>query len=275
MNNFSLKNSKYFQIALTLFILFFLWRIVLYFGPSGFEGEIYLPSFAWGATYNVLALFGAISGFIISKSWGGYKSVLGRAIQIFSVGLFLQSVGQIISSYYLFTTNEIPYPSYGDLGFFGSVIFYIYGTKQLARLAGVKINLKSFSEKILAILIPSVGLIASYLIFLKDHALDWSNPLSVLLDLGYPLGQALYVSIALLVFLFSRDVLGGIMRRPIFLFILALVAQYISDFTFLYQVSRELYIPEGINDLMYFISYFLMAISLISLGNVFNKIRNT
>lgn len=275
MQDFSFKQSKSLQFATGLFLFFLLWRLALYFMPGAPEGELYLPSFWWGATYQLVALFGAISGLVIARSWGSWKSVLGRAILAFSVGLLFQSIGQAFSSHYVYSIGEIPYPSLGDIGFFGSVLFYIYGTMSLARLAGVRVNVRSFFKKILALLIPLAGLVISYLIFLKGHQLDWSQPVSVLLDLGYPLGQAFYISVALLVYFFSRDVLGGVMRWPILFFIIALAAQYISDFTFLYQVTRELYIPEGINDLMYFISYFFMAISLLRLGTVFNKMRNS
>lgn len=272
---FSFKSSKSFQLAVLLFGFFTIWRILLFFMPGGAEGELYLPSFVWGATYQLIALFGAISGMVIAKSWGGWKSVLGRAILAFSVGLLFQSVGQAISSYYVYTIGEIPYPSFGDVGFFGSAILYIYGTLNLARLSGVRVNIKSFSKKLLAFIIPLAGLIISYLVFLKGYALNWSHPISLLLDLGYPLSQAFYVSIALLVYFFSREVLGGIMRWPILFFIIALMAQYISDFTFLYQITRQLYLPEGINDLMYFASYFFMTISLLRLGAVFNKMKNS
>jgi hypothetical protein len=272
---FSIKQSKALDLVIGLFALFLIWRIALYFVTGSVEGEIFLPSFAWGATYQVIAIFGAIAGIVIAQSWGGIKSVLGRAILAFSVGLLFQSIGQTFSSYYVYTLGEIPYPSWGDLGFFGSVLFYIYGTITLAKLAGVKVNIKSFSKKILAFIIPLAGLILSYLIFLKDHQLDFTQPLSVLLDIGYPLGQAFYVSVALLVYFFSRDVLGGIMRMPIIFFIIALISQYLSDFMFLYQVTREIYVPEGVIDLMYFVSYFFMAVSLLRLGTIFNKMRNS
>ncbi len=274
-NKFTIKDSRPLQIAVFLFLIFLIWRLILYILPAPAEDVVFNSSFIWGATYQIMALYGAICGLIISRSWGGYRSVLGRAILAFAIGLLFQSIGQALSTYYVYTIGEIPYPSWGDIGFFGSEIFYIYGTFTLAKLAGIRVNVNTFSTKILAFIIPLAGLIISYLIFLKGHELDWTMPVSVLLDIGYPLGQAFYVSIALLIYYFSRDVLGGVMRGPIIFFILALVAQYISDFTFLYQVTRDLYMPEGVNDLMYFTSYFFMAISLIRLGTVFNSMRNS
>lgn len=271
----SLGRSVQFRIAVTFFVFFLFWRFCLYFVPVGPEDTLNLLSFAWGATYQVIALFGGILGLYVASRWGGWKSLLGRATIVLAGGLLFQSLGQAISSYYVFTTGDIPFPSWGDLGFFGSVLFYIWAAVLLAKLSGTMISVKSFSKKIQALLIPAIALVITYFVFLNGQELDWSQPLTVLLDIGYPFGQALYVSIVLLAYFMSKDVLGGMMRKPILLFLIALIAQYVADFTFLYQTSRELYIPEGLNDIMYFVSYFLMTVALIDLGLVFKRINET
>lgn len=271
----SLRSSTAFRIVTGLFIFFLLWRFYLYFMPAVADGEFNPWSFAWGATYQVIALFGAILGFWISTFWGGWKSRLGRLTLILAFGLLFQSIGQGISSWYVYITGDIPYPSWGDVGFFGSVLFYIWASFVLARLSGAVTSLKTFASKLVFILVPIAAIVISYLVFLLGQDLDWSAPLTVFLDIGYPLGQALYVSIAILTFYMSRNVLGGVMRGPIFLFLIALIAQYISDFTFLYQAAHNLYIPEGLNDLMYFVSYYLMAVALIDLGQAFKTIRES
>jgi hypothetical protein len=98
------------------------------------------------------------------------------------------------------------------------------------------------------------------------------QPFKVVLDFGYPLGQAIYVSIAMLTLIISRKALGGIMREPMAFLLIALVVQYLSDFMFLYQVSNEQWYVGGLNDYMYLISYFLMTLGLIQLGATFQKI---
>ncbi len=273
--NTSMRDSPAFKTALGLFVFFLLWRFILYFVPLVPEAGFNIWSFAWGATYQIIALFGAVLGFTVAQSWGGWKSRLGRATIVLALGLLFQSIGQAISSYYVYTTGNIPYPSLGDIGFFGSVLFYIWASLILARLSGVLVSMRAFSKKLEALFIPLILLVASYMIFLNGQELDWSQPLTVLLNIGYPLGQAFYVAIALLTFYMSKDVLGGVMKIPILLFLVALIAQYVSDFTFLYQAVRGLYIPEGLNDIMYFVSYFLMTIALIDLGQVFKRIKGT
>ncbi|MFH1170724.1 MAG: hypothetical protein V1704_04165 [Candidatus Vogelbacteria bacterium] len=192
-----------------------------------------------------------------------------------SLGLLAQSFGQSVFSFYFYTGAELPYPSLADLGFFGSIPLYIYGVILLGRASGIKVSLKSYAKQIVAFIIPLLMLGVSYYIFLKDYEFDWSQPIKTFLDFGYPLGQAFYVSIAILVFILSRKILGGIMKIPILIFLIALVSQYLSDYLFLYQSNNGTFVGGGSVDYMYLVSYFLMALSLIVLGHTYQKISNT
>jgi hypothetical protein len=258
-------------IAVLLFVLVGFWWSVLHpFDTEALVDEKYI----WGSIYQILALWGAICGIVISVFWGGFKSVLGRSILAFALGLLLQVLGQSVYSYYnLFADVQAPYPSLGDVGFFGSVLMYIYGVFLLARVSGVKVSLRSFRNQISAILIPLVMLALSYFIFLRGYEFDWSQPVRVFLDFAYPFGQAIYVSIAILTLILSRKVLGGIMRKPVLLFVFALIVQFLCDYNFLFQVSRETWFVGGYGDLLYAFSYLLMSLALIYIGNVFKKIK--
>ena len=231
----------------------------------------------WGHTYGFLALYAGIVGVVISKKWGGYKSLLGKTMVVLSIGLFLQFFGQIYSSYYVFF-NDVespPYPGIGDIGFFGSVVAYIYGVILLSKLSGFSFSIKKVHNKIWAFIIPASMLIVSYLLFLRGHEFDWSEKIHIFLDFGYPLGQAFYVSIAILSLLVSRNILGGILKKPILFLIFALIFQSFSDFVFLYQATAETWYVGNVNDYMYLISYFIMSLSLIQLGSVFYKIKDS
>jgi hypothetical protein len=231
----------------------------------------------WGATYQILALYGGIVGLFISKKWGGYKSLIGKTILAFSVGLLLQVFGQSYSSYYVFhyVAESPPYPAIGDIGFFGSVIAYIYGVILLARASGVGNKIKKTHNKVWAFVIPFLILLGSYWFFLRGYEFDSTNLLLDFLDFGYPLGQGFYVSMAVLALFLSRDVLGGLMRKPILFLIFALVFQYASDFFFLYQAHAGTWYVGNINDYLYCVSYFIMGLAIINMGNVLNKIRET
>lgn len=229
----------------------------------------------WSSSYEFISIFGGICGLFITKHWGGRKSILGRAVLAFSIGLFLQSFGQVVYNFYTLVEKiQAPYPSLGDIGYFGSIFAYLYGVICLARYTGVNISFKSLANKILVFIIP-IGLLAlSYFTFLKDYQFDWTNPVKVFLDFGYPLGQAFYVSIALLVLILSRKFLGGILKKPVLLLVFALVIQYVSDSNFLFQANNGNWYAGSIGDFLYAVSYFAMTVAIIYIGNTFQQIRS-
>ncbi len=252
------------QIVLFFFAILSIWWAVLQ--VMGFEATSEFRNLIWAASYQIIALLGGIFGLFIARSWGGLQSVIGRSVGAFALGLLLQTFGQSTFSFYnLILHIDIPYPSLADIGFFGSIPFYIYGISVLARGSGVTISLRSFKNKIQAILIPLAMLVFSYFFFLRSYEFDWSSPLRVLLDFGYPLGQAIYVSIAILTYLLSKRALGGVMRPRIFFILAALVVQYLADYNFLHQTINETWQNGGYGDYIYLLAYLLMALGLLQL----------
>lgn len=227
----------------------------------------------FSALYGSMALFGGLIGLGISKRWGGAKSLIGKSVLFISLGLLAQAAGQITYSMYTYLLHqEIPYPSFGDFWYFGSVILYILAMLSLLKALNVKTGIRSHKNKLIVLLVPIALLSLSYYEFLRGYEFDFSNPLVVFLDFGYPFGQAIYVSLALLAYLLARPYLGGIMKPVISFLIAALVIQYVADFTFLYQVSKETWETGGTNELMYLIAYFVMTLSLIMFNSALNKI---
>lgn len=226
--------------------------------------------------YPLLSLVGGVAGVVFSRKWGGFNSYFGSAISFFSIGLLAQFFGQAAYAFYIYVQGiEVPYPSIGDIGYFGSAIFYICGAYFLAQVAGIKISFKSLKNKFLAFLIPAALLGFSYLFFLRGYEFDLANSAKIFLDFGYPFSQAIYVSIAILAFLASRKVLGGLMQKPILFLILALTIQYLCDFMFLYQANKGTWHVGGINDYLYLVSYLCMTLGLVYVNNIFEKIKES
>jgi len=260
-------------LAIILFVVLSIWWLFVAFV---LKNESINANLFWAASYQLMALFGVTFGLIISKSWGGLKSVMGKTIIFFCIGLMLQIFGQTIFSFYnLFLKVEIPYPSLADMGYFLSIPFYAYATIFLAKASGVGLSLKFVHKKIQAVIIPAILLIASYVIFLKGYEFDWFNPLRIFLDFGYPLGQAFYVSLAVLVLVLSKDFLGGLMRPKVLIILFALAVQYIADYNFLLQAYNGTWVNGGYGDYIYLFSYFMMSIALINLGSAFEKIQKS
>lgn len=276
MLNFLVEQYKASQI-----LRYIVWFFVLL---SGWWFYMYMFSITEGTgntlfllVYPVLPLIGGVYGLIFAKKWGGFRSKFGSAVSILALGFLAQFVGQYLYNYYqVYLGIDVPYPSIGDLFYFASVVLYVIGTYKLADVAGIKLSFRSVRGKV-AMVIPFIVLLVSYWVLLQGYEADWANKLVIFLDFGYPIGQAIYLSIALLAFLISKDILGGLMRNPIMLLIVALVVQFLADFSFSYQVSREVitYYPSGTNDYLFAFSYFLMTIALFSIGNMFYKVQKT
>lgn len=266
------KGNRAFRLISIFFIALTIWWLTIFMRgmTEGAENNYFT------VTYPLLSLMGGIAGWVFSQKWGGFKSKLGISIAMFSLGLLAQFVGQALYSYYIYVLGiEVPYPSIGDISFFASVILYIIGVVYLAKVSGLKMSVKSVRGKLQAFLIPLIILLVSYFVFMKGYVPDWSDKIVIFLDFGFPIGQAVYVSIAALALLISKDILGGMMRKPIMLLIIALILQYVADFNFSYQVSRDAWYVGGFNDYLYCASYFFMAISLFSIGNMFYKVQES
>lgn len=259
-----------FRISSALCIVLLLWWVALQLlNASPFQILI------WADLYHVTALFGAIAGLLIARKWGGFKSTMGRATSMFSIGLLCQWFAQVAGIYLVWQTGTVPYPSLSDIGAFGALIFYAIGVIFLAQASGAHVSLRSYKGKFIAVIIPLLFLGASFTIFLRSYEYDWSQPLITFLDIGYPLGEAFYVSMAILAYFLSRKILGGIMRIPILFFIAALISEYIADFLFLYDSHADTYVVGGFNDLLFMVSYSLMAISIIQLGVVYKWVNES
>src|SRR5258708_29340803 len=112
--------AKVFWIIFIIFTLFWLYLQVI-IPHENFYHRLF------GAIYGVMALIGAIYGVNISRKWGGLKSIIGKALFMFSIGLFAQEFGQIVYSFNDYVLHKPGlYPSLGDLGYFGSIPLYIY-----------------------------------------------------------------------------------------------------------------------------------------------------
>ena len=260
-----MKQKAFKFLAVAIFVVFSAWWLYVTYGlHSADHNSVHNQLF--GATYGVMSLAGGIVGLVAARRWGGHKSLLGRALLFFALGLLAQEFGQLAYSFYTYVLKvDIPYPSVGDVGYFGSVILYIYAATQLAKAAGVGVSVKQAFKKLVAVLLPLILLVASYAYFLRDYQFDFSSlhsTVAVALDFGYPLGQALYIAIALLTYLLCKNLLGGLLKNKVLLLLLALVVQYVADFSFLHAARAGTAYPAGANDYVYLVAYLVMALAL-------------
>jgi hypothetical protein len=227
-------------------------------------------------TYGLIALLGGIFGIFIAEKWGGFRSYLGTSVLFFSFGLLLQEIGQIFYIYYIYIQRiEIPYPSLGDVGFFGSIPMYVLGAFYLGKVLGLgKHTLGSLKNVLISALVFLAVLSLAYFTLIRPYEYNFSDPAKAFLDFGYPIGHAVYLAVGLLVYFISQKSLGGSLRKNVLFIICTLTLQYVADFVFLYKARDGSWIPGGPNDFMYFIAYYAMALSILSLSSVFERLKS-
>lgn len=248
-------------IILTLYIGIFIWWIRL-----TSIGHPIPESYIFDWTYGLIGLTGALYGiFSVSKVWGGYKSVMGKGFIFISCGLLAQWLGLQIWTYYNIVAKvAVPYPSLADLGYFGLVPFYTLGALMLARASGAKFSIKTKHGKAYSVLIPLCMLILAYALFVKDIGITKTNLIKTFFDFGYPLGEIIPVSIALITFLSARKLFGGKLKNRIIYLLFAFSFQFLTEYYFLYTSGKNTYYNGSFSDLLYATSYTIMSLGLIS-----------
>ena len=214
-------------------------------------------------------------------SWDQVIQILGRNNKCNGesnnpsiTGSFCQFFGQSSFSFMNIVLGiDIPYPGIPDIGFFGTIPFYILGSLLIAKASGVRVGLKSFTSKIQAIAIPTIMVLIVYFLYLTEYEFAETSILTIFLDFGYPVGQAINVSIALLTYSLSRKILGGLMKGRILLLVAAFATQFIADFNFLYQNIAGTWINGGYGDLLYQTAYLVMVLGLFQLRAVAIKLN--
>lgn len=244
--------------------------VVLLWGYIQITGSRNTTNYWYSFLFGLIPLFGGFIGIIKSDIWGRFRSVLGKAIFFFSLGLLLWGIGETIWSYYNFFKGEpAPYPSLADLGFAPSIFFWIVGTIFLARATGAFYSLKkSVWAKILAVAIPIPLIFVSYYLLInvaRGGVLvpPGETPLKVLLDIAYPLGDFLALTFALVVFLLSNKYLGGHYRGAVACILLGLGIMYFGDFSFSYTTTTGTFYNANFGDLLLASGTFFMTVGIL------------
>src|SRR3989344_1829580 len=257
----TIKQSKLTLLLVIFYLILLLWWLKIFFSGQKTDDENYI----FGLAYGFMALIGGVNGLLVSRIWGGFHSLIGRGVSFLSIGLLCYFFGQTTWSFYnLILRVEVPYPSLADFGYFSVIPVYTYAAYCFARASGAKNNFNKLKGKIIALIIPLVMLSTTYFFFLHDMEINFSDPIKTFLDFGTPLGYSVVISMTLIAYFLSKNMLGGAMKSRILIVIGALIFQNITDNTFLYQYSTGSYYNAGINDLMFATAFALMSISLIS-----------
>lgn len=252
------------------FLLGYLLCMFIFWGGMYASGlkELQINKF-WGIGINFIPLFGGIFGLFTAKHWGGFKSAVGKGLIYLSLGLISWSLGNWVWSYYNFFLNSnIPYPSFADVGYIVAIPLWVIGTYQLSKATGVSYGLKRKVGQIYLLVLPIVVLALSYYLLVTiargGSITSGGGLLKVFFDFAYPVGDAIIITIAFLVYGLSLKYLGGRFKWPVLITLFGFVLMFLADFSFSYTTTLGTYYDGHINNLLFITALFAMGFGVTS-----------
>lgn len=256
----SMLNQHQKALSGCLFFLVLYW-IVLYI--SGQTSGVY--NFLYSFLFSLIPLIGGIVGMVGSRTWGGLKSGVGKAVFFISLGLFAWGAGSMVWSYYNFFLSEpAPYPSLADIGFAPSIFFYGLGAFYLSKATGAKFGLRNKYAKVFVVIAPIVIFAISYYVLVtiaRGGVLvpEGETTLKIILDIAYPLGDFLALAIAAIVSGLSFKYMGGRYTLDAVAILLGLFVMFVADSIFSYTTTTGTFYNGSFGDLMLTLGLFLLT----------------
>lgn len=218
----------------------------------------------WGIGINFIPLFGGIFGLKTARTWGGFKSSVGKGISFIALGLISWSLGNWVWSYYnFFLDANIPYPSWADAGYIAAVPLWAIGMYNLAKATGVKYGLRRKAGKAYLLLLPILSIAASYYLLVtvarQGEITAGGGWLKVFFDFAYPVGDMVIITIALLIYGLTFRLLGGIFKWPVFITLVGFLLMFFADFSFSYTTTLDTYYDGHANNLLFITALFAMG----------------
>lgn len=258
------------------FLIWYLVFLLIYWNSlqlSGYTESIY--NFLYSFSFSLMPLFAGLIGMEKSNVWGRFKSYVGKAVFFISLGIFAWGAGSMVWSYYNLIANvQAPYPSWADLGFAPSIFFYGLGAFYLSKATGAKFGLRNKYAKLFVTIAPLIILYVSYYVLVtiaRGGVLVPPDepPFKTLLDIAYPLGDFISLTIAVIVSGLSFRYLGGVYLKEIIAILVGLAVMYVADFVFSYTTTVGTFYNGNWGDLLLTIGLFLLSFGVLG----FNKLK--
>ncbi len=254
LNTFQKAFSAYFVLLIAYWLVLF---------QSHQTSGVY--NLFYSFLFSLIPLFGGLIGMFGSRIWNGLKSYVGKGVFYISFGLFAWGSGSMVWSYYNFFMDiPAPYPSLADLGFAPSVFFYGLGAIYLSKATGAKFGFRNKYAKVYVVVISLFILSMSYYALItvaRNGVLVSSNEnlLKIILDIAYPLGDVLSLTIAAIISGLSFNYMGGKYILDIISILLGLGVMFFADFIFSYTTTVGTFYNGNFGDLIFTVGLFLLS----------------
>ncbi len=226
----------------------------------------YLYSFLFGLP----PLIGGLITIFTAPHWGGFKTNAGKGIFYTGLGLFLWGGGSMVwVFYYNFTLGvPVPYPSLADLGYAPGSFLYALGVFYLAKLSETRLHLVSKRGKLFVAVAPLVVGALSYYLFVtiaRDGVLiiDGKAPIKIFLDIVYPLGDFIALTIVVLISGLSFPYMHGKYKFDIAATLAGISLMFIADVVFSYTTTVGTFYNGNFGDLLFTLSTSLLTFGIL------------
>lgn len=194
----------------------------------------------------LIPILGSLVGFSIARSWGGFKSRLGKAIIFYSLGLLAWGCGVVgwLIYIYVLGITEVPYPSPADFVYMLAQIMWYTACIIMARVIGAQYGLKQ-NGWIKALFGSLVAVALSYLLLVtvaREGQLEVSGlTLKTFFDFYYPIATALSLTLVSVIYLLAHKYLGGLYKKALLVLFTGFIFQFLGDFLYTYTTNNETY----------------------------------
>jgi hypothetical protein len=255
--------------------------VLLLFGAVWFQDPVCKDCFLnfYTNVYLIISLAGAGVGLFRLRSMSREKdqdSANQRILAIFSLGLLLWSVGQMIWLLYNRIGQEIPYPSWADAFYFTTIVCWFAAITLIYH--SIRTNIFQEFSSISTIIVMFWGAVA-YLIFsLRGDGFEPADGmLKLFLDLGYPILGAANAGLLWLIVINNHSwnkFKHPAMRKSLLVLAIGVTLHFLADFSFNVTTSlpkdhEYAYYNGNFTDFMY-----MTALWIISLGITWIPLNN-
>ena len=245
----TLFRSPFQKLSITLFLCFALWTVFL--TVSGLRTT--LANTIYNVAVSGVYLFGAVvaAGGMMKVT---VKSTIGKMLGFTSLALLMNGIANLVWSYYTIVLSiPTPYPSWADLFF----ILY-YPTIAISFVLLLVIFQTSMTYRLMWETIGFAILSAAIILFFlrPDIALTRDMTLASILDILYPIGDILLLTLALLGF----RVAGEKIKTVLYFFIGSLTVDVIADIVFSIMTNANTYFNGNISDTLFVTSALLLVL---------------
>jgi hypothetical protein len=190
------------------------------------------------------------------------KSVFGRSLVFILAGIALWGIGNLFWLHYNLSGIEVPYPSLADIGYIGMIPLAAVGLFLL--LKGIKMKMDSATIVKLAIL-PVIVFVLTYFVFIESKLTENISLLTKALNVAYPVGDAIFLSFALMILSIVR---GGKIFRSIGIICVGFVIESFADLSFSWTTSAGTYAVGGWVDGLFTLAFLVIGIGIYYMKDV-------